>query len=365
VNSPAKSAGIEAVILVGGQGTRLQPLTLRTPKPMLPLAGVPFLAHQIARLRSVGVHHIVLATSYRPEVFSDYFGTGRALGVRITYVTEVEPLGTGGGIRNVAGSLKSAPDAPVFIVNGDDLSGHDMAAQLDLHRRRDAAVTLHLVEVEDARAFGCVPTDSHARVTGFFEKSPDPVTNRINAGCYLFTRRVIDQIPAGRPVSVERETFPGLLAANALVLGYVENAYWLDVGTPRAFVKGSADVVRGVLASPALPGPVGESLIAADAIVAASAEVSGGSAIGAIARVGAGAQVEGSVVADGVRIGAGAVVVRSLIGKRASIGAHCTLTDAVIGDGAKIGSGNELAAGIRIWTDAVIPDAAIRFSPLP
>ena len=222
---------------------------------MLALAGVPFLTHQIARLREAGVEHIVLATSYRPEVFAAQFGDGAGLGVRIDYVTEVEPLGTGGGIRNVAGVLESAPDAPVLIVNGDVLSGHDIGAQLELHRRRNADVTLHLVEVEDPRAFGCVPTDSHNRVTGFIEKSPDPVTNRINAGCYVFTRQVIDDIPAGRPVSVERETFPDLLAANAVVLGYVETAYWLDVGTPAAFVKGNADVVLGVLESPALyPG---------------------------------------------------------------------------------------------------------------
>ena len=182
---------------------------------MLALAGVPFLAHQIARLRATGVEHIVLATSYRPEVFEAHFGGGADLGVRIDYVTEIEPLGTGGGIRNVADRLESGPDAPVLIVNGDVLSGHDIAAQLELHRSHDAAVTLHLVEVADARAFGCVPTDSDGRVTGFFEKSPHPVTNRINAGCYVFRRDVIDEIPSGRPVSVERETFPGLLAAGA------------------------------------------------------------------------------------------------------------------------------------------------------
>jgi mannose-1-phosphate guanylyltransferase len=355
----------EAVILVGGHGTRLQPLTLRTPKPMLALAGVPFLTHQIVRLRDVGVEHIVLATSYRPEVFEAHFGRGDVLGVRIDYVTEAEPLGTGGGIRNVADRLESAPDAPVIIVNGDVLSGHDIAAQLELHRRREAAVTLHLVEVEDARAFGCVPTDSQSRVTGFFEKSAHPVTNHINAGCYVFTREVIDAIPAGRPVSVERETFPELLAADAVVLGYVESAYWLDVGTPAAFVKGSADVVRGVLVSPALPGPVGESLVDDTAVIDPSARVVGGSAIGPAATVEAGAQVDGCVIADRVHIGIDAVLVRCLVGPGAQIGPGVTMTDATIGDGARIGAHNELAAGIRIWCDAVIPHAAIRFSPLP
>jgi mannose-1-phosphate guanylyltransferase len=356
---------VEAVVLVGGQGSRLQPLTLRTPKPMLPFAGVPFLTHQLARLQAVGVEHVVMATSYRSEVFQEHFGSGKDLGIRIDYVTETEPLGTGGGIRNVSRRLESGPDDPVLIVNGDVLSGHDIQAQLELHRRRGAAVTLHLVEVEDPRAFGCVPTDSHSRVTGFIEKAPDPVTNRINAGCYVFARRVIDDIPSDRPVSVERETFPGLLEAKAIVLGYVDTSYWLDVGTPAAFVRGSADVVQGVVASPALPGPPGESLIHAEATVHSAAVITGGSVIGPRSHVESGAQVHGSVIADGVHIGSGAVVTDSIVGRRAVIGSRSVLTDVVVGEGAKIGANNELANGIRIWTDAVIPDAAIRFSPLP
>jgi mannose-1-phosphate guanylyltransferase len=356
---------MEAVILVGGQGTRLQPLTLRTPKPMLQFAGVPFLTHQISRLQAAGVEHIVLATSYRPEVFAEHFGNGRELGVRIDYVTEVEPMGTGGGIRNVARRLESGPDDPVVIANGDVLTGHDLRAQLDLHRRRDASVTLHLVEVEDARAFGCVPTDSHNRVTGFIEKSPNPITNRINAGCYVFARRVIDTIPDDRPVSVERETFPQLLESGAVVLGYVDNSYWLDVGTPKSFVKGSSDVVRGVVGSPALPGPTGEALIMEGAVVHAGALVNGGSVIGPRARIDAGAQVTASVIGDGVHVATGAIVEGSLIGRRVDIGARSVVAGAVIGDEARIGANNELTSGIRIWPDAVIPDAAIRFTPLP
>jgi mannose-1-phosphate guanylyltransferase len=356
---------VEAVILVGGQGTRLQPLTLRTPKPMLPFAGVPFLTHQIARLRAAGVEHVVMATSYRSEVFHEHFGNGKDLGLRIDYVTETEPLGTGGGIRNVARRLESGPDDPVLIVNGDVLSGHDIGAQLELHRRRDAAVTLHLVEVPDARAFGCVPTDSHNRVTGFIEKSPEPVTNRINAGCYVFARRVIDEIPTGRPVSVERETFPGLLEDKAIVLGYVDTSYWLDVGTPAAFVQGSADVVRGVVESPALAGPPGKSLIHPEATVHPSAVINGGSVIGPRSHVEAGAQVSASVIADGVTVGTSSFVTHSLVGRRADIGKRATLSGVVIGEGARVGDGNQLANGIRIWTDAIIPDAAIRFSPLP
>jgi mannose-1-phosphate guanylyltransferase len=356
---------MEAVVLVGGQGTRLQPLTLRTPKPMLPFAGVPFLTHQITRLHAAGVEHIVMATSYRAEVFHEHFGNGRDLGVRIDYVTEVEPMGTAGAIRNVAKRLESGPSDPVLIVNGDILSGHEIRAQLEVHRRREAAVTLHLVEVDDARAFGCVPTDSHSRVTGFIEKSDNPVTNRINAGCYVFRREVIDSIPSDRPVSVERETFPQLLENGALMLGYVDTSYWLDVGTPAAFVKGSADVVTGVVETFALPGPPGDALVIDGAIVHAGAAVTGGSVIEARAKVDAGAQVTRSVIADGAHVAAGAVVENSIVGRRAEIGPRARLNGVVVGEGAQIGGGNELSNGIRIWTDASIPDAAIRFTPLP
>jgi mannose-1-phosphate guanylyltransferase len=353
---------LEAVILVGGKGTRLRPLTIETPKPMLALAGVPFLVHQLTRARAAGVRHVVLATSYLPEVFSDSLGDGAALGMRLDYVTEVEPLGTGGGIRNVADRLASGPEDPVLIFNGDVLSGHDIAAQLALHHSSGAAVTLHLVEVDDPRAFGCVPTHPDGRVSAFLEKDPEPVTNQVNAGCYVFTRRVIDAIPAGRPVSVERETFPGLLAAGEVVTGFVDSSYWLDVGTPAAFVQGSADVVRGRLTSPALPGTPGESLVLSDAVVDPSALLSGGTVIGHGARIDAGAQVIGSVVGDAAHISAGAVVVGSVVGRDAVVGAGSCLTQTVLGDRARLGARVELVAGARVWPDVDLPDGAIRFS---
>ncbi len=353
---------LEAVVLVGGKGTRLRPLTIDTPKPMLPLAGVPFLTHQLARARAAGVEHVVLATSYRPEVFEAYFGDGADLGLRLEYVTEVEPLGTGGGIRNVAGRLESAAADPVLILNGDILSGHDIAAQLDLHRSSGAAVTLHLVEVADPRAFGCVPTDAGGRVTAFVEKTPDPVTNQVNAGCYVFTRRVIDAIPSGRPVSVERETFPGLLAAGEVVTGYLDSSYWLDVGTPAAFVQGSADVVRGLLASPALPGTPGESLVLDGAAVDPSAVLSGGSVVGPGARIEAEAMVAGSIIAAGAAVGPGTTIVASIVAPDASVGSRCSLRDAVVGDRARLGDRVELVAGARVWPDIELPDVAIRFS---
>ncbi len=363
MSSPATTLPVaEAIVLVGGQGSRLRPLTLTTPKPMLPCAGVPFLTHQLLRLAEVGIQHVVLATSYRSEVFADYYGDGGAVGLAIDYVHETEPLGTGGGIRNVADHLTGGADSSVVVLNGDVLSGHDLSAQLDQHRATAAAATLHLVAVPDPRAFGCVPTDADGRVTAFLEKDPEPVTDQINAGCYIFRRDVIEAIPAGRPVSVERDTFPGLLAAGARVQGYREDAYWLDVGTPAAFVRGSADLVRGTLPSPAVPA-AGEALIAPDALVASDAVLSGGTVVGPGCVIGSGAVISGSVLFADVWVAAGARVSDSVIGTGARVGERSELRNAVMGDRSLVGADNELAEGARVWASAVLPDATIRFSP--
>ncbi len=355
----------EAVLLVGGKGTRLRPLTVNTPKPMLPVAGVPFLAHVFARARAAGVTRIVLATSYRAEVFEPAFGDGSDIGIELEYVTEEVPLDTGGAIRNVAHLLRGGPDDPVLVFNGDILSGVDIASLVEEHRAADAAVTLHLTRVADPRAFGLVPTDDTGRVTAFLEKPERPeqiVTDQINAGCYVFRRSVIDAIPTGRRVSVERETFPGLLAEGAVLRGVVDGTYWLDLGTPGAFVRGSCDLVSGVVRSPAVPGPTGEHLLLPDARVARDAKVLGGTVVGARAVVGGDACVEGSVLGDDVVIGPGAVVRASIIGRGAVIGPHSVLDNAVVGDGARVGARNELRDGVRVWCDVTLPDCAVRFS---
>ncbi|MCW7990552.1 GDP-mannose pyrophosphorylase [Streptomyces platensis subsp. clarensis] len=355
----------EAILLVGGKGTRLRPLTVHTPKPMVPAAGVPFLTHQLARARAAGVEHIVLATSYLAEVFEPYFGDGSALGLHLEYVTEEEPLGTGGAIRNVASRLHSAPDDPVLIFNGDILTGLDIAALVGTHRTSGADVSLHLTRVEDPRAFGLVPTDDTGRVTAFLEKPQTPeeiVTDQINAGAYVFNRSVIDTIPAGRPVSVERETFPGLLADGAHLQGMVDSTYWLDLGTPQAFVRGSADLVLGRAPSPAVPGRCGDRLVLETAEVAADAKLTGGTVVGPRTVIGAGAEIDGSAVLEGAVIEPGARIRDTLIGAGAHIGARTVLDGAVIGDGARIGADNELRGGIRIWCDADIPAGSVRFS---
>ncbi|WP_031068332.1 nucleotidyltransferase family protein [Streptomyces sp. NRRL S-118] len=355
----------EAILLVGGKGTRLRPMTVHTPKPMVPAAGVPFLTHQLARARAAGVEHIVLATSYLAEVFEPYFGDGSSLGLHIEYVTEEEPLGTGGAIRNVASRLHSGPEEPVLIFNGDILTGLDIRALVDTHRSSGADISLHLTRVEDPRAFGLVPTDATGRVTAFLEKPQTPeeiVTDQINAGAYVFRRSVIDTIPAGRPVSVERETFPDLLAAGAHLQGMVDSTYWLDLGTPQAFVRGSADLVLGRAPSPAVPGRCGDRLVLPTATVAVDAKLTGGTVVGAGATVGEGARIQGSVLLDGAVVEAGAVVTDSLIGEGARVGARTVLHGAVIGDGAHVGADNELRDGVRVWCAAHIPDRTIRFS---
>ena len=298
-----------AILLVGGFGTRLMPLTKNTPKPLLTVAGIPVTEHQIAMAKSAGITEIVLATSYLSEVFTPYFGDGSKWGIKIKYAVEKEPLGTGGAIRNAAQLLDTHES--VVVLNGDVLSSHNLTEQILQHESHDADITLHLTQVEDARAFGCVPTDSDGRVTAFLEKMENPVTNQINAGCYVFNPRVISAIPLDTVVSVERQTFPQLVASGAKVFGYVESAYWLDIGTPRALLKASIDIVKRSGDFLAMPG----------ARIDPTAVITGGSCIGVNSIVGAGAVLDGSIVEAGC-----------------VIGSNSRITDSFVADGAKVGN---------------------------
>lgn len=351
---------VDAVVLVGGKGTRLRPLTLSAPKPMLPTAGLPFLTHLLSRIAAAGIEHVILGTSYKPAVFEAEFGDGSALGLQIEYVTEEHPLGTGGGIANVAGKLRNDT---AMVFNGDVLSGADLAQLLDFHRSNRADVTLQLVRVGDPRAFGCVPTDEEDRVVAFLEKTEDPPTDQINAGCYVFERNVIDRIPQGREVSVEREVFPALLAdGDCKIYGYVDASYWRDMGTPEDFVRGSADLVRGIAPSPALRGHRGEQLVHDGAAVSPGALLIGGTVVGRGAEIGPGTRLDGAVIFDGVRVEAGCVIERSIIGFGARIGPRALIRDGVIGDGADIGARCELLSGARVWPGVFLPDGRIRYS---
>ncbi|CKQ00077.1 D-alpha-D-mannose-1-phosphate guanylyltransferase [Mycobacterium tuberculosis] len=348
------------MVLVGGKGTRLRPLTLSAPKPMLPTAGLPFLTHLLSRIAAAGIEHVILGTSYKPAVFEAEFGDGSALGLQIEYVTEEHPLGTGGGIANVAGKLRNDT---AMVFNGDVLSGADLAQLLDFHRSNRADVTLQLVRVGDPRAFGCVPTNEEDRVVAFLEKTEDPPTDQINAGCYVFERNVIDRIPQGREGSVECEVFPALLAdGDCKIYGYVDASYWRDMGTPEDFVRGSADLVRGIAPSPALRGHRGEQLVHDGAAVSPGALLIGGTVVGRGAEIGPGTRLDGAVIFDGVRVEAGCVIERSIIGFGARIGPRALIRDGVIGDGADIGARCELLSGARVWPGVFLPDGGIRYS---
>ena len=262
---------------------------------MLQVAGVPFTEHQIIKARDAGISEIVLATSFKAELFEPYFGDGRNFGISIKYAVEEVALGTGGAISNAAQELSGA--GPVAIFNGDVLSGHDLGAQFNFHEAKGAEVTLFLTKVEDARAFGAVELDESGRVSAFNEKMENPPTNIINAGCYIFNRDIISTIPFGKVVSVERETFPTLLTTGARVFGFIDTSYWLDIGTPSALLKASRDLVIGT----------GKEFLALEgSIISPSASITGGTVIGRSAQIGADAQISGSVIGDGAIIGAGA-----------------------------------------------------------
>ena len=270
---------------------------------MLPVAGLPVTEHQILAAKAAGIHTLVLATSYLSEVFTPYFGDGAKWGMRILYAVEEEPLGTGGAIRNAAEllNLGQLGDEPIVIFNGDVLSRHSIANQISFHQSKGADVTLHLIEVEDARAFGCVPTDADGRVSAFLEKMDNPVTNSINAGCYIFSPSVIQTIPLGKVVSIERETFPALVNDARPVFGYNEQAYWLDVGTPAALFQGSRDLIEGEFH--AMPG----------CTIDPTARISGKSSLGRDVVVGAGCVIDDCIVGDGCVIEAGSHLSHSFI----------------------------------------------------
>jgi len=300
-----------AILLVGGMGTRLMPLTSKTPKPMLQVAGVPFTEHQIRKAAQAGISEIVLATSYKAELFEPYFGDGRKFGIKIKYAVEESALGTGGGIRNAAALLENCDQVVIF--NGDVLSGHDLSAQIQFHINNKADVTLYLTKVEDARAYGCVELLADNQVKSFLEKMENPVSNMINAGCYIFNRKVIDQIPANQVVSVERDTFPSFLNSGVKVYGYLDNSYWLDIGSPQALVKASADLITGVITSVATPKHNGDHLIAANAQVSPSAIINLGTVIEPEVVVEGNCQISGSIISNGAKIGANCKIINSII----------------------------------------------------
>lgn len=327
----------KAILLVGGKGTRLMPLTTTTPKPMLKLAGAPVTEHQIIKARDFGIEEIVLATSYLAEVFEPYFGDGSRFGISIKYAVEKEPLGTGGAIANAIRELDLNPDDSLVIFNGDVLSSHNLFAQAKLHEASDADVTLHLVRVEDARAYGCVPISPDGRVLDFLEKMEHPVTNKINAGCYIFKASALQEIPVGVVSSLEREIFPQMLQSGKSLYGFEDSSYWVDIGTPQALIRASRDLILTPALSAATPLPHSSRLSAHDG----EALIMAGAVIDEEALVGMGSYVE-----SGAEIGANSRVMGSIVGENAHIESDTVISDSYIAPESRVKSGSRIEGEI-------------------
>lgn len=325
-------------MLVGGFGTRLRPLTLTTPKQMLPIAGRPMIEWVVGRLAQFGVDEVVLSLGYRPDAFIEAYPDQVCAGVPIRYVTEPEPLGTAGAVRFAA--LEAGLDEAFLVLNGDVLTDLDVAELVAFHRERGAEGTIALHRVDDPSAFGVVPTDEHDRVTAFVEKPPrdEAPTDLINAGTYVLEPSVVDRIPDGRQVSIERETFPALVEAGSLY-AMAADTYWLDTGTPQLYVEANLDVLAGRRS-----GVVAEAVrgdVAADATVVDSV-------IGVGSVVASGAVVERSVVMNGVVVCAGAVVRDSILMDGVHVGSDAQITGtSVIGSGERVADG-QVVDGERI-----------------
>jgi mannose-1-phosphate guanylyltransferase len=328
-----------AVVLVGGFGTRLRPLTHHRPKQMLPIVNRPMIEHVVGHLADYGVDDVVLSLGYRPDAFSAAYPDGRCAGATLHYAIEPEPLDTAGAIRFAA--LDAGIDERFVVLNGDVLTDLDIGAFLAFHESRGAEATIALHRVDDPSRYGVVPTDGEGRVTQFVEKPPrgEAPTDLINAGTYVFEPAVVDRIPAGRRVSVERETFPALVADRSL-FALDDGCYWIDTGTPCEYVQAQIDLVDGVRGAP-VEGIHQSAEVSADASVKRAV-------VGAGAVIAAGARVEVAVLLAGAGVEADAVVDGSVIGERAVVGAGAHVTGgSVVGDGHVVGRGERLD-GVRV-----------------
>lgn len=354
---------LQAVILAGGLGTRLRPLTLNRPKPVVPLLNVPFLHHQLALLAAHGVTDVILSVSHMPDVIREIMGDGRAAGVRLRYVVEAEPLGTAGGVRNAADLVSGR----VVVLNGDVLTDLDLGAMLAAHEARAAKASIYLTPVENPTAYGLVELAADGRVQRFLEKPTwdEVTTNTINGGVYVLERELLDLIPKGQAHSIERDFFPMLLEQRIPFAGYVPRAYWLDIGTTQKYLQAHQDLLDRLVETPVAPpgrrvqegwldpGVELHSTVRLRAPVAIGpgcrvdrdAVVGPGAVLGAGCRVAAGAHLESVVVWEDVTVGAGARLHGCLVGRGCRIGAHAEVgAGAVLGDGSTVSDYSRIAA---------------------
>jgi mannose-1-phosphate guanylyltransferase len=339
---------MKGVVLVGGFGTRLRPLTETIKKELLPLVDRPILDHTLDRLGSHGVHEVIMSSPYLESAFHPFI-EGRQGDPKITWVTETEPLDTGGAIVN---TLEFLDDEPFFALNGDILTDLDLSAMLAFHTDRGAQVTIALHRVDDARAFGLVDTDDEGRVLAFREKPADPIPGDVNAGTYLLDPAVLRRWSPDRPISIEREIFPEVIAAGAAVFGYPGNCYWMDLGTPEKYLQAHRDMLAGEVRGVSYEAP----WIAPTADVEAGATIDEASAVGAEARVAPGARVERSVIHPGASLASDATVADSIVGPGAHVGAGAQVVRSVLGAGSRVPDGVSLADE-KVTTDAEAPRA--------
>jgi mannose-1-phosphate guanylyltransferase len=367
---------MQALILAGGEGTRLRPLTSTIPKPVVPLANQPFITFMIQWLRRYGVDDVVLSCGFLADGVRRVLGEGEESGLRIRYVEEPSPLGTGGALR-YAGDLL---DERFLMLNGDVLLDFDLGAQLAQHERDKARATIALYAVDDPSMYGLVRMNADHSVSEFVEKpSPEEIdTDLINAGVYVLERSILDEMaPPGTNISIEREVFPKLVGRG--LYGFPSQGYWLDIGTPDRYLQGTFDILEGnvetelgralddgrrVLAAGAnVQGRViAPALVGSGSTIARGAVVGGRVTIGPEVTVGEGAHIENSVVLGGTTIGAHSRISGSIVGPGVAIGEHCQLGERVVlGEGVELGAGNVLRAGARVFPGVRLPDRAIRF----
>lgn len=371
---------MKAVILVGGEGTRLRPLTFSVPKPMMPLVNEPFIAYVFKLLRHHGIVDIILSSCYLADAIESHFSDGSGYGVNLTYVTESQPLGTAGAVKNVEKYI----DGPFLVFNGDILTDLDIQSIIEQHRYAQAVATIALTPVENPIMYGLVETDESDQITRFLEKpSWDQVTtNMINAGTYVLEPEVLGLIPPNENYSFERGVFPQLLESGKTVFSFKSDAYWMDIGTPEKYIIAHHDILEGKLMFD-FPGNeiksglwIGEgteineksrvsgpTVIGTNCQIKPHAKVSGLSMIGNNCIIEEGAVIDGAVIFEGTRIGRDAVIENSVIGFKTEIGNKVNVSgNAVIGESCKIGEENELKHGIRIWPDTNLDAARIKFS---
>jgi mannose-1-phosphate guanylyltransferase len=337
---------MQALVLVGGEGTRLRPLTLTQPKPAVQLVDRPFIRFMVDWLGRHGVDDVVMACGFRAELLRRALGERTESGTEIRYVSEDEPLGTAGPIRLAADS--GLLDERFMVLNGDVLTDLDLSALQAFHTDRDAVASLALYPVDDPTSYGLVRRDESGAVRGFLEK-PDPEeidTDEINAGAYVLDRAIVDLIPPGRSVSIERDVFPRLVGQG--LFGLRLEGYWMDIGTPERYLQASWDIIEGRVQTDVETSGSGP-FVAAGAEVAADANVGPRAVVGEGASVGSGATVEDSVLLAGSRVGERASVTSSILAQRVEIGAGASVgAGSIVGEGAVVPDGAEVAAGARV-----------------